>query len=74
MLFFTRVGDQLFQMILLKRARHKGLADDDGRRAFDPQRLRQVVSDDLLQEKLLDWLESNSTISEKAAAEAGDQA
>jgi len=41
---------------------------------IDPQRLRQVVSDDLLQEKLLDWLESNSTISEKAAAEAGDQA
>ena len=41
---------------------------------IDPQRLRQVVGDDLLQEKLLDWLESNSTISEKAAAEAGDQA
>jgi len=41
---------------------------------IDPQRLRQVVGDDLLQEKLLDWLESNSSISEKAAAEAGDQA
>jgi trigger factor len=41
---------------------------------IDPQRLRQVVGGDLLQEKLLDWLESNSTISEKAAAEAGDQA
>ena len=40
---------------------------------IDPQRLRQVVGDDLLQEKLLDWLESNSTISEKAAAEAGDK-
>jgi trigger factor len=40
---------------------------------IDPQRLRQVVGDDLLQEKLLDWLESHSTISEKAAAEAGDK-
>jgi trigger factor len=41
---------------------------------IDPQRLRQVVGDDLLQEKLLDWLESNSTVSEKAAAEAESQA
>ena len=41
---------------------------------IDPQRLRQVVGDDLLQEKLLDWLESNSTVSEKAAAEAVSQA
>ena len=41
---------------------------------IDPQRLRQVVGDDLLQEKLLDWLESNSTISEKPAAKADDQA
>jgi len=43
---------------------------------IDPQRLRQVVGDDLLQEKLLDWLESNSTITEKAAAtpEADEQA
>jgi trigger factor len=32
---------------------------------IDHQRLRQVVGDDLLQEKLLDWLEGNSTISEK---------
>jgi len=43
---------------------------------IDPKRLRQVVGDDLLQEKLLDWLESNSTISEKLAEEtkADDQA
>jgi trigger factor len=41
---------------------------------IDPQRLRQVVGDDLLQEKLLDWLESNSTVSEKPAAEAESQA
>ncbi len=41
---------------------------------IDPQRLRQAVADDLLQEKLLDWLESNSTISEKtpAAADGAD--
>ena len=42
--------------------------------SIDPQRLRQVVGDDLLQEKLLDWLESNSTITEKPAAKADDQA
>jgi trigger factor len=40
---------------------------------IDPQRLRQVVADDLLQEKLLTWLESNSSLSEKApAAETTD--
>ncbi|MEB3172826.1 MAG: trigger factor [Cyanobacteriota bacterium] len=38
---------------------------------IDPQRLRQVIADDLLQEQLLEWLEANSTISEKAPA-AGD--
>ncbi|MBM5802240.1 MAG: trigger factor, partial [Cyanobacteria bacterium K_DeepCast_35m_m2_023] len=35
---------------------------------IDPQRLRQVVADDLLQKQLLSWLEANSTISEKATA------
>jgi trigger factor len=41
---------------------------------IDPVRLRAAVADDLLQEKLLNWLEANSTISEKAVAgdEAGD--
>ncbi len=39
---------------------------------IDPQRLRQAVADDLLQDKLLDWLEANSTISEKAPAAADD--
>ena len=39
---------------------------------IDPQRLRQAVADDLLQEKLLEWLEANSTISEKAPADAAD--
>jgi trigger factor len=41
---------------------------------IDPRRLRQVVGDDLLQDKLLGWLENNSTISEKPAAKADDQA
>ncbi|SBO44054.1 trigger factor [Cyanobium sp. NIES-981] len=35
---------------------------------IDPARLRQVVADDLLQEKLLDWLEVHSTVTEKVAA------
>jgi len=39
---------------------------------IDPQRLRQVIADDLLQEQLLEWLEANSTISEKAPAAASD--
>jgi trigger factor len=34
--------------------------------SIDPQRLRQAVADDLLRDKLLDWLESNSTITEEA--------
>ena len=34
---------------------------------IDPQRLRQAVSDDLLRDKLLDWLEENSTVTEKKA-------
>jgi trigger factor len=36
---------------------------------IDPERLQAVVADDLLQEKLLDWLEANSTITEKAVSE-----
>ena len=36
---------------------------------IDPERLRQVVADDLLEEALLAWLEANSTITEKAPAE-----
>lgn len=35
---------------------------------IDPERLRRVVADDLLRDKLLAWLEENSTISEKAPA------
>lgn len=38
---------------------------------IDPQRLRAAVAEDLLRDKLLEWLEANSTINEKApAAEA----
>ena len=37
-----------------------------GERDIDPNRLRQAVIEDLLQEKLLGWLEENSTVSEKA--------
>ncbi|KZR91682.1 Trigger factor [Synechococcus sp. MIT S9509] len=37
-----------------------------GERDIDPERLRQAVLDDLLQEKLLGWLEENSTITDKA--------
>ncbi|MAR07939.1 MAG: trigger factor [Cyanobium sp. NAT70] len=35
---------------------------------IDPDRLRQAVMDDLLQEKLMGWLEDNSTLTEKKAA------
>jgi len=40
----------------------------------DPERLRAVVADNLLQEALLDWLEANNTVTETAAAAAGDGA
>jgi len=41
---------------------------------IDPERLRAVVADDLLQEKLLDWLEAHSTLTEKAPTPAGADA
>ena len=41
-----------------------------GERDIDPQRLRDVVIEDLLRDKLLGWLEDNSTVTEKAAEEA----
>jgi trigger factor len=34
---------------------------------IDPQRLRAAEQEDLMREKLLGWLEANSTITEKAA-------
>jgi trigger factor len=42
--------------------------------AIDPERLRQAVADDLLREKLLDWLEENSTVTEAAPAAEGEEA
>ena len=34
---------------------------------IDPQRLRQAVMDDLIQEQLMSWLEENSALTERAA-------
>ena len=41
-----------------------------GEKDIDPERLHQAVLDDLLQEKLLGWLEDNSTVTEMAPAVA----
>ena len=41
---------------------------------IDPERLRLAVADDLLRDKLLEWLEANSTITEKPAAADEEQA
>jgi trigger factor len=48
----------------------QGLSDSA---AIDPERLRQAVAEDLLKEALLEWLEANSTITEKSR-EAGEAA
>ncbi len=46
-----------------------------GETQIDPERLRQAVMDDLMQDQLMGWLESNSTLTEKAAeAEEGKTA
>jgi len=44
-----------------------------GERDIDPERLRQAVLDDLLQEKLLGWLEDNSTVTDKAPEDSGKE-
>ncbi|MCP9917028.1 trigger factor [Cyanobium sp. ATX 6F1] len=41
---------------------------------IDPVRLREAVSEDLLRDKLLGWLETHSTVSEKAPASDADSA
>jgi trigger factor len=41
----------------------RGLSDSS---RIDPERLRSAVADDLLRDKLLAWLEANSTVSERA--------
>jgi trigger factor len=43
----------------------QGLSDSA---AIDQERLRLAVAEDLLKEKLLEWLEANSTITDKAPA------
>jgi trigger factor len=45
----------------------RGLSDSN---RIDPARLRAAVSEDLLRETLLEWLEANSTVTEKAPAAA----
>ncbi len=46
----------------------RGFSDNS---RIDPTRLRQAVQEDLMREKLMGWLEDNSTVTEKAA-EAGE--
>jgi trigger factor len=47
----------------------RGISDSS---RIDPARLRQAVQEDLMRDKLLGWLESHSTITEKAPEAAGD--
>jgi trigger factor len=49
----------------------RGFSDNS---RIDPARLRQAVQEDLMREKLMGWLESNSIITEKAPDAEGDQA
>jgi trigger factor len=44
----------------------RGLSDSA---AIDPERLRLAVAEDLLKEKLLEWLEANSTITDRPPEE-----
>ena len=48
----------------------KELSDDT---KIDPERLRQAVMDDLMQEQLMGWLEANSTLTEKDAEAGADK-
>jgi trigger factor len=48
----------------------RGFSDNS---RIDPARLRQAVQEDLMREKLMGWLESNSTITEKAPEAEGDK-
>ena len=40
---------------------------------IDADRLREAITDDLLQEKLFVWLEENNTVVEKPPEKANDQ-
>ena len=41
--------------------------------SIDPQRLRMAVEDDLLRDRLLEWLEANNTVIEKAAPSPAEE-
>jgi trigger factor len=41
--------------------------------SIDPQRLRLAVEDDLLRDRLLEWLEANNTVIEKAAPSPAEE-
>ena len=47
----------------------RGLSDSS---RIDPERLRGAVADDLLREKLLEWLEAHSTVTEREPAPSDD--
>jgi trigger factor len=47
----------------------RGLSDSS---RIDPERLRGAVADDLLREKLLEWLEAHSTVSERESEPTAD--
>jgi len=40
---------------------------------IDIDRLKEAITDDLLQEKLFDWLEKNNTVVEKAPAKTKEK-
>ena len=50
----------------IKEVKKELAAEAQGK--IDPERLRQAVMDDLMQDELMGWLEKNSTLTEKAAA------
>jgi trigger factor len=47
----------------------RGLSDSS---RIDPERLRGAVADDLLREKLLEWLEAHSTVTEREPEATAD--
>ena len=57
-----------FALTALAEAEDIKLDDKDVDAKIDPERLRQAVMDDLMQDRLMDWLEQNSTLTEKAPA------
>jgi trigger factor len=62
---------ELAEMDLEAKLREVSRGLSDGNR-IDPARLRAAVADDLLRETLLEWLEANSTVMEKAPAAPED--